>query len=116
MDSVPVTAKSTSCVTEVLSVEESFPESESVSVTAVTAAVLLIVFVPVAVEDAAVTTTVKVAEAADVRVPTVHVDAEKDVPPLGVVETKAAPEGKVKASLKVTPVASDGPLFVTVTT
>ena len=116
IDSVPVTAKSTSRVTEVLSVEESFPELESVSVTAVTATVLLIVFVPVAAVVAAVTTTVKVAEAPEARAPTVHVGAEKLVPPLGVVETKVTFDGTVRDSLKVTPVASDGPLFVTVTT
>ena len=82
MDSVAVTAKSTSRFTEVFSVEESFPEPESVSVTAVTSAVLLIVSVPVAAEAAAVTTTVKVAEATETKAPTVHVGVEK------VVETK----------------------------
>ena len=89
---------------------------ESVSLTAVTAAVLLIVFVPVAVEAAAVTTTVSVSEAPEAKAPTVQVGAEKVVPALGVVETKDAPEGSVKASLKVTPVALEGPLLVTVTT
>ena len=111
-----LTVKSTVRVTEVLSVEESFPESVSVSTTAVTSAVMLIVFVPVAVEAAAVTTTVKVRDEPEVRDPTVHVGAEKLVPLLGVVETKVAPEGSVKDSLKVTPVAVAGPLFVTVTT
>lgn len=110
------TIKSTSRVTEVLKVAELFPEKESVSVTAVTAAVLPIVSIPVAVEDAAVTATVNVSEAPEARVPTVHVGAEKVVDPLGVVAIKVTPKGKVNAWLNVTPVALEGPLFVTVTT
>lgn len=111
-----VTAKSRLRVTDVLSVLESSAGFVTVSLTAVRVAVLLMVFVPVAVEAAAVSTTVRVSEAPLARSPTVHAVPEKLVPPLGVLESKVTPKGRVKASLTTTPVASDGPLFVTVIT
>ena len=79
-----ITAKSASWATDVLRVKVSLAVSTSFSVSAVTAAVLLIVSVPAAAEAPAVTTTVRVSEAPETKAPTVHVGSENVVNPLGV--------------------------------
>jgi hypothetical protein len=103
---VSLKARSADAVTGVLRVAVLFPGTGSVSLAATLA---VFVTVPAAV---GVTTIVTVALAALARVPRLQLTAAVQVPWLGVAETNVTPVGT--ASVKVTPVAGDGPLLVTV--
>src|SRR6266850_508174 len=103
---VSVKARSTDAVTGVFTVAVLFPGAGSVSL-----ATTLVVFVTVPVA-AGLTTMVTVALAALARVPRLQLTVVVQVPWLGVAETNVTPAGT--ASVRVTPVAGDGPLLVTV--
>jgi len=103
---VSVKARSADAVTVVLTVAVLFPGTGSVSLAAMLA---VFVTVPAAV---GMTTIVTVALAAFAKVPRLQLTAAVQVPWLGVAETNVTPVGT--ASVKVTPVAGDGPLLVTV--
>jgi hypothetical protein len=103
---VSVKARSADAVTVVVTVAVLFPGMGSVSLAATLA---VFVTVPAAV---GVTTIVTVDLAAFARLPRLQLTAAVQVPWLGVAETNVTPEGS--ASVRVTPVTGDGPLFVTI--
>ena len=104
--------------TDVLSVALSSPVLMSVSLAPVTVAVLLITSVPMTVDESTVNVTVSVALAPAARswvqVPSEAVVSTK-LPALGTAESRVTPLGKVRSSLRVTPVASEGPALKAVT-
>jgi hypothetical protein len=106
---------SDSRVTDVACVAELLVVSGSVSLALVTVAVLLITSVPAATDGPTVRATDNVAEASLARSPSVQTVPPK-VPALGVTETTTTPEGRVITSDSATSLASDGPLFLIVTT
>jgi hypothetical protein len=105
-EAVFVTARSADAVTAVVTLAELLAVLGSGSV-AVTDAVL--VMLPAAT---GLMMMVTVAVAALARVPRLQLTAAVQVPWLGVAETNVTPVGT--ASVKVTPVAGDGPLLVTI--
>lgn len=105
LPTVSVKARSAEALTVVLTVAVLFPGTGSVSLAATLA---VFVSVPAAV---GLTTIVTVALAVFARVPRLQLTVAVQIPWLGVTETKVTFVGT--ASVKVTPVAGDGPLLVT---
>ena len=110
------TAMSTCRRMVVSSLAKSFVGSVSISLTAVTAT--LFVVVPLTAELSIVSVTVRVSVAPDGRSPIVQtpVPKAKAVVPLVVAELNVQPVGNdaINASVRTTPVAAAGPLLVAV--
>ena len=106
LTTLSVKARSADATTGVLTVAVLFVGTGSVSFAATLA---VFVSVPAAV---GLTTIVTVALAVFASVPRLQLTVAVQVPWLGVAETNVTPVGTV--SVKVTPVAGDGPLLVTV--